>query len=53
MSVAGETGTVLAEHLSPYEVPMDFGKEAIPLQVRKEHGNNTCQGAEFLALCHV
>jgi hypothetical protein len=30
----GETGSVLAEHLSPYEVPMDFGKEAIPLQVR-------------------
>uniref|UniRef100_A0A7S3QY69 Uncharacterized protein n=2 Tax=Dunaliella tertiolecta TaxID=3047 RepID=A0A7S3QY69_DUNTE len=29
----GETGSVLAEHLSPYEVPMDFGKEALPLQV--------------------
>lgn len=30
---AGETESVLAEHLSPYEVPMDFGKEVIPLQV--------------------
>ncbi|KAF5839244.1 hypothetical protein DUNSADRAFT_1278 [Dunaliella salina] len=29
----GETGSVLAVHLSPYEVPMDFGKEALPLQV--------------------